>query len=64
MKQPAKTIPCFSIVEYKGKQWYIQKQIARTTCLVSKDEYKEIDNDTLLTGIASVEQIAKHFIHK
>jgi hypothetical protein len=63
MQQHAKTLPINSIVEYNGIKWYIQRQIARKTCLVSKEKYKEISNDTLVVGVASTEQTAKHYLN-
>jgi hypothetical protein len=63
MQQEAKKIPVNSIVEYNGITWYIQKQMRTTTCLVSKEAYKEISNETLLVGVANTEQTAKHYLN-
>jgi hypothetical protein len=61
MQQPAKSIPLYSIVEYKGLKWYITAQLLKTTCLIG-ETYTEIDNNTLVIGIASPEQTAKHYL--
>jgi hypothetical protein len=62
MQQEAKQIPLYSIVAHNGKHWYVQTKKRTCVILVNENEYKEVSNETLLVGIVSPEQTAKHYL--
>ncbi len=57
-----KSLPLFSIVQYKETKWYIQRRKVNVSILVSVDNYKEIPNDTEVKLISTLEETAKHFL--